>query len=153
MKKLLKNPNNLYIWQRLESDEKYTDCTSLSNLVFKWWGELSAKAAKHGISVDSMNAWKDDYVRLSEIHRKNEVNERDMRKYAGENGVIQFLQSNGLLKPEKTVSLVHQSIWDCYIAEKMRVLVNNDHCCQWKCNILCNKSDSIEKCCITNGRE
>jgi len=124
LQQLLKTPSNLYIWQRLESDEKYTDCTTLSNLIFKWWSELCTKCAEQGISIDSLNAWKDDFVRLSEMHRKNEVSEREMTKYTGDNGIVNFLRSCGILKSEKAVSLVHQSIWDCFIAEKMRELAN-----------------------------
>lgn len=49
LKKVLKIPSNLYIWQHLDKKENYNSCSTTSHLIEKWLEQLCRKCVSAGL--------------------------------------------------------------------------------------------------------
>ena len=117
LKDILRIPSNLYIWQQLDPSKEYAECSTASNLVSEWWGQLSEKCFEFGLSEADLNETKEKIVifleKLSKIYIP--LNILDVNK-----SCIEFLSSNSFLVIQNNkISFAHQSILDCFFAEKM----------------------------------
>lgn len=117
LKMLLSFPNNLYIWQFLNQEETYSDCSTTSSLIGKWWKQLIKKALSIGIHEKDMQSAKDTFALISETQGKYSFPRKLMNGY---DTIVEFLSSSGFLfATDKSIEFFHQSALDCFAAEKM----------------------------------
>jgi len=117
LKEILKIPSNLYIWQQLDQSKEYAECSTASHLVSEWWGQLSGKCFEFGLSEADLNETKEKMVTLLEKLGRIFIPLRILN--VNKSG-LEFLSSNAFLViQDNKVSFAHQSILDCFLAEKM----------------------------------
>lgn len=117
LKEILKIPSNLYIWQQLEPSKVYAECSSASHLVSEWWGLLSKKCFEFGLSEADLNATKETMVTCLENLGRICI---PLSILNVNKSCLEFLSSNAfLIIQDNKVSFAHQSILDCFLAEKM----------------------------------
>lgn len=117
LKGILRIPSNLYIWQQLDTDREYAECFTASHLVSKWWEQLSAKCFEFGLDETSLNDLKEKMVAWMEENGRIYIPSRVL---SANNSSLEFLSSNSfLIIQNNKVSYTHQSILDCFLAEKM----------------------------------
>ena len=117
LKEILRIPSNLYIWQQLDSNKEYAECSTASHLVSEWWGQLSGKCFEFGLSETNLNDTKDKMVTVLENLGKIYI---PLSILSVNKSYLEFLSSNAfLIIQDNKVSFAHQSILDCFLAEKM----------------------------------
>jgi hypothetical protein len=117
LKEILRIPSNLYIWQQLDPDKVYAECSTASHLVSEWWGQLSKKCFEFGLREDNLNQIKEKMVALSEKLSRIFIPISLLKE---NKSTLEFLSSNAFLViQDNKVSFAHQSILDCFLAEKM----------------------------------
>lgn len=117
LKEILRSPSNLYIWQQLDPGKEYNECSTASHLVSEWWGQLSSKCFEFGLSETDINETKEKLVLLFDNLGRIciPINILNVNK-----SCLEFLSSNGFLViQDSKVSFAHQTILDCFLAEKM----------------------------------
>ena len=62
LKKLLRIPSNIYIWQHLDKEEVYSDCLTTSHLIDKWFEQICRKSVIAGLQQKSVNETKTNIV-------------------------------------------------------------------------------------------
>lgn len=62
LKELLRIPSNLYIWSKLDKNQRYDDCNTTNMLIQKWWNQLLQKANELEISEKELQECKDNIV-------------------------------------------------------------------------------------------
>ena len=62
LKKLLRIPSNLYIWQHLDREEVYADCLTTSHLIDKWFEQICRKSVTAGLQQKSVCETKENIV-------------------------------------------------------------------------------------------
>lgn len=58
LKKLLRIPSNLYIWQHLDKEKFYEDCLTTSHLIDKWFEQICKKGVVVGLQQRVINETK-----------------------------------------------------------------------------------------------
>ncbi len=119
LKEILRIPSNLYIWQKLDPNKEYSECSTANNLVSKWWEQLLEKCFELGLSEADLNSTKEKIVTFLEnkggIYIPLNVLSLSVNK-----SCLKFLSSNAfLIIQDNKASFAHQSILDCFFAEKM----------------------------------
>lgn len=100
LKKLLRIPSNLYIWQHLDREEVYADCLTTSHLIDKWFEQICRKSVTAGLQQKSVGETKASIV---------DVLDRTGRLYVPKQ----------ILHVEEAVGFAHQSILDYFISQRM----------------------------------
>ncbi|MGM0830245.1 MAG: hypothetical protein ACQEU4_18640 [Bacillota bacterium] len=117
LKEILRIPSNLYIWQQLDPSKVYAECSTASHLVSEWWGQLSNKCFEFGLREDNLNQIKEKMVTLLEKLSRIFI---PLSLLKENKSSLDFLSSNAFLViQDNKVSFAHQSILDCFLAEKM----------------------------------
>jgi hypothetical protein len=117
LKEILRIPSNLYIWQQLDPSKVYAECSTASHLVSQWWGQLSDKCFEFGLREQNLIQIKDKMVTFLEKSSRIFIPLSILNENKSS---LEFLSSNAfLLIQDKKVSFAHQSILDCFLAEKM----------------------------------
>ena len=117
LKEILKIPSNLYIWQQLDPSKVYAECSTASHLVSEWWGQLSDKCFEFGLREDNLIQIKDKMVTFLERSSRIFIPLSILNENKSS---LEFFSSNAFLViQDKKVSFAHQSILDCFLAEKM----------------------------------
>jgi len=117
LKEMLRIPSNLYIWQRLDPSKEYAECSTASHLVSEWWGQLSEKCFKFGLSEADLNDTKEKMITFLENLGRICI---PLSILSVNKSCLEFLSSNAFLViQDNKVSFAHQSILDCFLAEKM----------------------------------
>lgn len=127
MRKLLRVPNNLYIWSKLDSSRKLNEINSSNELIKSWIEQLTIKFEKKGYSKRDLDDVIKKMVSLIEQKGKLEINIRLMTKQSPT--AISYLQSEGLIiDNDNRISFVHQSFFDYFLVENMleRVLLTEN---------------------------
>lgn len=117
LKEILRILSNLYIWQQLDQSKEYTECSTADHLVSEWWGQLSEKCFEFGLSEADLNDTKEKIINLLENVGRLciPLNILNVNK-----SCLKFLSSNAfLIIQDNKASFAHQSILDCFLAEKM----------------------------------
>lgn len=117
LKAILRIPSNLYIWEHLDPKKEYTECSTTSHLISEWWAQLSQKYFKLGLNETDLNHAKEVMVAFLENRTEGwlPLNILDVNRSS-----LGFLASNSFLSiNENKVFFAHQSISDCFLAEKM----------------------------------
>lgn len=116
-KELLAIVSNLYIWEQLGEEQKKKDIYTTLQLVREWWKQLKSKADRSHLLSDKLEDIKKQYVEFCDRNGRISVPESRLKM---PQDYCDFLQSNGFLVLSRNmVSLVHQSILDCFLAEYM----------------------------------
>ncbi|PAV27790.1 hypothetical protein CIL05_20140 [Virgibacillus profundi] len=121
LKKLLKLPSNLYIWQKLYKQENDNEVSSTYHLVTKWWKQLIRESVQNKLNENDLEQAK--FRMIEEFEKSGELSA--LSTDLGINSsTIDFLVSSGFIVKQdigtfSVVSFVHQSLYDCFIAEKM----------------------------------
>jgi hypothetical protein len=117
LKEILRIPSNLYIWQQLDPSKVYAECSTASHLVSEWWGQLSKRCFEFGLSEADLNDTKEKMVTLLENLGRICI---PLSILSVNKSYLEFLSSNAfLIIQDNKVSFAHQSILDCFLAEKM----------------------------------
>ncbi len=117
LKDILRIPSNLYIWRQLDPDKEYSECSTASHLVSEWWKQLKEKAFEFGLSENNLNKTKEEIVSYVE---KQGIMFVPKGILSANDSCLKFLSSNTfLLIQDNKVSFAHQSILDCFLADKM----------------------------------
>lgn len=83
----------------------------------KWWEQLRSKADRCNLNSDKLEKIKVDFIKYCDRNGKMYANNSRLKIPSD---YRDFLQSNGffVLSGNK-ISLVHQSILDCFLAEQI----------------------------------
>ncbi len=115
-RELLSTASNLYIWEQLDIRQEI-EISTKQQLVQKWWEQLRSKADRCNLNSDKLEKIKVDFIKYCDRNGKMYANNSRLKIPSD---YRDFLQSNGffVLSGNK-ISLVHQSILDCFLAEHM----------------------------------
>ncbi|MCM3609650.1 hypothetical protein M4S82_00210 [Planococcus sp. MERTA32b] len=117
LKNMLKIPSNLYIWQQLDPTKVYEECSTASHLVSEWWEQLSYKCFEYGLEENNLIQIKGKMVTFLERTSRIFIPLTILNENKSS---LEFLSSNAfLIIQDNKVSFAHQSILDCFLAEKM----------------------------------
>ena len=117
LKDMLRIPSNLYIWQQLDPSKVYEECSTASHLVSEWWGQLSDKCFEYGLKENNLIQIKEKMVTFLERTSRIFIPLTILNENKSS---LEFLSSNAfLIIQDNKVSFAHQSILDCFLAEKM----------------------------------
>ena len=117
VKEVLKVPNNLYIWQQLDSKKETFDFSSTGKLISEWWQQLCQKCKSFNLSDTELNSIKMEIVNWLENNGKVFF---PKKAFNISSQYLDYLVSNSFLicQGEK-YSFAHQSILDYFIAEEL----------------------------------
>lgn len=114
---LLRKPSNLYIWQHLDEDVSYDDCTTTSHLIYAWFSQIRRKSSNVGVDETLINNTLVRIVRFLDKMGRLYVPKKILD--IEEKG-LDYLVSAGLIVVEgQKVGFVHQSILDYFISSRM----------------------------------
>ena len=116
-RRLLQVPSNLYIWQHLDEEATYGDCTTTSHLIDIWFQQICKKSNSIGV---------DEKVVRDTVHYTVDVLDKIGRLYApkrilnvDERGLDYLVYAELLIKDGQKIGFVHQSILDYFISNRM----------------------------------
>ena len=117
LKKVLKIPNNLYIWQHLDKKENYNSCSTTSHLIEKWLEQLCRKCVSAGLEEKNI---KEIQSRLVNTLDKRGCLYIPKQVLNAEQAGLDYLISSGIIVNQNNkIGFVHQSILDCLISQNM----------------------------------
>ena len=117
MRELLSIASNLYIWEQLDEEQKKIEVNTTTQLVQEWWKQLKSKADRSGLSSDTLEQIKEHFVEFCDKFGRINV---PVSRLKMPQDYCDFLQSNGfVIVSGNIVSLVHQSVLDCFFSEYM----------------------------------
>lgn len=117
LKEVLRIPSNLYIWEQLDHGRNYVECTSTTHLVTEWWNQLSRKCHEFRLDEVELNSIK---MRIVEWLEQNGRILFPLQAVNISKSYLDFLSSNSFVViQENRGSFAHQSILDCFLAEKL----------------------------------
>ncbi|MGG7176390.1 hypothetical protein ACQPU1_02275 [Clostridium paraputrificum] len=117
LKCILRTPSNLYIWSQLSSGKDYNECSTTSHLILEWWTQLKSNSMAVGVNENDVINVKENLVQLLDKMGRISISKRILR--TNENALF-YLSSNGFLIVQgESISFIHQSILDYFLAETM----------------------------------
>ena len=117
LKKLLRIPSNIYIWQHLDKEEVYSDCLTTSHLIDKWFEQICRKSVIAGLQQKSVNETKTNIV--DTLDRTGRLYVPKQILHVEEAGLDYLVSSEIITIQNNRVGFVHQSILDCFISQRM----------------------------------
>lgn len=117
LKKLLRIPSNLYIWQHLDKEESYGDCLTTSHLIDKWFGQICRKSVVAGLQQRTVNETKISIV--DALDRTGRLYVPKQILHVEEAGLDYLISSEIIMVQNNKIGFVHQSILDYFIAQRM----------------------------------
>lgn len=117
LKKLLRIPSNLYIWQHLDREEVYADCLTASHLIEKWFEQICRKSVTAGLQQKSVNETKINVV--DALDRTGRLYVPKQILHVEEAGLDYLISSEIITIQNNRVGFVHQSILDYFISQRM----------------------------------
>ncbi|WP_430788361.1 hypothetical protein VBD025_00755 [Virgibacillus flavescens] len=123
LKKVLRLPSNLYIWQQLNKPDNHNEISSTYHLVTEWWRQLVRESVQFGLNERDLEQTK---LRLVEAFEKSGKLSALSTELSINLSTIDFLVSSGFTVKQdigtlSIISFIHQSIYDCFLAEKMLI--------------------------------
>lgn len=117
IKKLLKTPSNLYVWQHIEKNSINKEFSTANQLILEWWNQLTKKYINLGYNETNLQETKtaliDQFIKIGRLYIPE-------RLLTTSKVTIDFLCSNSfLIVQEGKIFFTHQTIYDCFIALKM----------------------------------
>lgn len=119
LKKILTVPASLYVWFQLPQQKRSNVIFSAFELMRTWWEDLLKKGDENSFSREELCACKDMLVQKLEHSSAFKL---PLSLFSSHRESINFLISQGLLQegPGNTVSFVHQSFWDYFVAQSLQ---------------------------------
>lgn len=117
LKKLLRIPSNLYIWQHLDREEVYADCLTTSHLIEKWFEQICKKSVTAGLQQKSVNETKTNVVNALDRTGRLYVPKQILN--VEEAGLDYLISSEIITIQNNRVGFAHQSILDYFISQRM----------------------------------
>lgn len=118
LKQLLRVPNNLFIWSRLDNGRESLSYASTVDLIKGLWNQLCEKCEQHGISYTEINGLK--LTLVDKITQTKEQSVPIFLMHAFSPTAINFAISQGiLLQTENSIGFTHQSFYDYFLVEKL----------------------------------
>lgn len=119
LKEILRIPSNIYIWGQLDKNKEYNECSSANHLVSEWWIQLVKRCFTIGLSEGDINVTKEKIIESFDKMGRISIPRNLLSVNAS---CLDFLSSSGfLLIQNNTIAFAHQSILDCFLAEKMLI--------------------------------
>ncbi|MFV0393466.1 MAG: hypothetical protein ACK5LC_03580 [Coprobacillaceae bacterium] len=116
-KELLSIPSNLYIWQQLDAEINYDDCSTTSHLIRKWYKQIKRKSLEGGVSETNIELLIDQITNKMDSMGRLYIPINILRC---EEATLDYLKSSGMINvADKKVSFIHQSFIDYFISVKM----------------------------------
>lgn len=114
---LLRTISNLYIWEHLDNGNGYHNIETTPQLVKEWWEQICSKSKKYQIQEKELQELKERMVSFCNNKGEIAIPYGLIREHKS---CIDYLVSNGIIITtcDKT-SFVHQSLLDCFLADKM----------------------------------
>ena len=117
LKKVLKIPSNLYIWQHLDKKENYNSCSTTSHLIEKWLEQLCRKCVSAGLEEKNINEIQSRLVNTLDKRGCLYIPKQVLN---AEQAGLDYLISSGIIVNQNNkIGFVHQSILDCLISQNM----------------------------------
>ena len=117
LKKLLRIPSNLYIWQHLDREEVYADCLTTSHLIDKWFEQICRKSVTAGLQQKSVCETKENIVDALDRTGRLYVPKQILHV---EEASLDYLVSSEIITIQNNrVGFAHQSILDYFISQRM----------------------------------
>ncbi len=117
LKKLLRIPSNLYIWQHLDKEEAYGDCLTTSHLIDKWFGQICRRSVTVGLQQKTVNETK---IRIVDaLDRTGRLYIPKQILNVEEAGLDYLISSEIIMVQNNKIGFVHQSILDFFISQRM----------------------------------
>lgn len=117
LKRLLRIPSNLYIWQHLDKKEDYGDCLTTSHLIDKWFEQICRKGVITGLQQRTINETKISIV--DALERTGRLYVPKQILHVEEAGLDYLLSSEIIVSQNNRVGFVHQSILDYFMSQRM----------------------------------
>lgn len=117
LKKLLRIPSNLYIWQHLDKEEVYGDCVTTSHLIDKWFEQICRRSITIGLQQKTVNE-----TLISIINTFDKTGRLYVPKqilHVEESGLAYLISSEIIMAQNNKIGFVHQSILDYFISQRM----------------------------------
>ena len=108
LKKLLRIPSNIYIWQHLDKEEVYSDCLTTSHLIDKWFEQICRKSVIAGLQQKSVNETKTNIV--DTLDRTGRLYVPKQILHVEEAGLDYLVSSEIITIQNNRVGFVHQYI-------------------------------------------
>lgn len=116
-RRLLQIPSNLYIWQHLDEDEIYDDCTTTSHLIEIWFRQICKKSNDVGVEEKVVRDTLDCIVKMLDKIGRLYVPKRILE--VEERGFDYLISAELVAIDGNRVGFVHQSILDYFISKRM----------------------------------
>ena len=117
LKRLLRIPSNLYIWQHLDREEVYADCLTTSHLIDKWFEQICRKSVTAGLQQKSVSETKASIV--DALDRTGRLYVPKQILHVEEAGLDYLVSSEIITIQNNKVGFAHQSILDYFISQRM----------------------------------
>ena len=117
LKKLLRIPSNLYIWQHLDKEEVYGDCSTTSHLIDKWFEQICRKSMTAGLQQRIVNETKISIVDV--LDRTGRLYIPKQILHVEEAGLDYLISSEIIMVQNNKVGFIHQSILDYFVSQRM----------------------------------
>ena len=117
LKRLLRIPSNLYIWQHLDKEETYGDCLTTSHLIDKWFEQICRKSLTAGLQQRTINETRISIV--DALERTGRLYVPKQILHVEETGLDYLISSEIIVIQNNKIGFVHQSILDYFISQRM----------------------------------
>lgn len=117
LKRLLRIPSNLYIWQHLGKKEIYGDGLTTSHLIDKWFEQICRKSITMGLQQRTITETKIRIVDVLEKTGRLYVPKQILN--VEEAGLDYLISSEIVVIQNDRVGFVHQSILDYFMSQRM----------------------------------
>lgn len=116
LKKILKIPSNLFIWQKLDDKNRRDEFSSTNVLIDTWWKQLMESGIKYGLEESSLTDQRDKMVQWM---YKNGKIYFPKNLFKDTSGLKYLVSNNFFIIQGNKISFAHQSILDNFIADEM----------------------------------
>ena len=114
---LLRTPSNLYIWEKLDAEQKKDNFMATHQLIRNWWRQLAYTAHFKNLDSNSLDSYRKYLVKYCYDNSKLNM-PSFLLDMPGD--YEEYLVSSGFIVVENNlVAFVHQSILDCFLADEM----------------------------------
>lgn len=116
-RRLLKVPSNLYIWQHLDAEVTYGDCTTTSHLIDIWYQQICKRSNSIGVDEKAVK----DTIRyiVEELDNIGRLYVPKRILSVDERGIDYLIYAELLVKDGQRIGFVHQSFLDYFISNRM----------------------------------
>ena len=117
LKKLLRIPSNLFIWEKISHNQNFDSINNTGDLISQWWKEIEKNGALLDFSSGSLSNARDEIVEKMNLICKNSV---PVDFLSIDSTIIEFLCSKDfIIENDNKIFFSHQSLLDYYLVKNM----------------------------------